>query len=129
MRANLQAAEAKKKAEAAAKAAAATEIPGDSMEQEGRLEGQLVSRVGRLGFVCVSTREDIFLFDILSLGGGAFDYGLKSILQDEKIMKVFHDVRQPSDMLFHQYKVGWKLKTRFSNLNFSKSSGEATERV
>jgi len=69
------------------------------------LEGELLGRVGVLCYLVISTVQDVFMFDILKMGKNAFDYGLRSILQDENIMKVFHDVRMPSDILFHQYDV------------------------
>jgi len=69
------------------------------------LEGELLGRSGVLCYLIVSTVQDVFMFDILKMGGNAFDYGLRSILQDENIMKVFHDVRMPSDILFNQYDI------------------------
>jgi len=69
------------------------------------LEGELLGRVGVLCYLVISTVQDVFMFDILKMGKNAFDYGLRSILQDENIMKVFHDVRMPSDILFNQYDV------------------------
>uniref|UniRef100_UPI00358E37EC piRNA biogenesis protein EXD1-like n=1 Tax=Myxine glutinosa TaxID=7769 RepID=UPI00358E37EC len=47
----------------------------------------------------------LFLFDILSIGAEGFKNGLKSILQDENILKVMHDCRLLSDCTYYQFGV------------------------
>jgi len=69
------------------------------------LEGELLGRVGKLCYLLISTPQDVFMFDMIQLGQDSLVYGVKVILQDENIVKVFHDARQASDILFHQYEV------------------------
>ncbi|XP_055946429.1 uncharacterized protein LOC129976735 [Argiope bruennichi] len=69
------------------------------------LEGIKISRSGTLTWLCISTPYCNFLFDILALGEQAFQKGLKSILEDAKIQKIFHDCRLASDCLYHKYNV------------------------
>ncbi|GFT77305.1 piRNA biogenesis protein EXD1 [Nephila pilipes] len=69
------------------------------------LEGPEISRSGILTWLCVSTSSCTFLFDILTLGKEAFRRGLKSILENSRIQKIFHDCRLVSDCLYHQYEV------------------------
>ncbi|KAL8603181.1 hypothetical protein ACOMHN_032627 [Nucella lapillus] len=51
----------------------------------------------------VSTEVHTMFFDIKSLGKDGFDTGLNGFLQSTKVVKVIHDCRRPSDLLFHQY--------------------------
>ncbi|XP_046563433.1 piRNA biogenesis protein EXD1-like [Haliotis rubra] len=53
----------------------------------------------------MSTKEEVFLFDVLSLGSECFQRGLQEIMESGKILKVMHDCRQPSDLLYHQFGV------------------------
>ncbi|GBN80873.1 piRNA biogenesis protein EXD1, partial [Araneus ventricosus] len=69
------------------------------------LEGIEISRSGTLTWLCVSTSCCNFLFDFLSLGEDAFKKGLKSILENARIQKIFHDCRLASDCLYHKYGV------------------------
>ncbi|CAL1290107.1 unnamed protein product [Larinioides sclopetarius] len=69
------------------------------------LEGIDISRSGTLTWLCVSTKSCNFLFDFLSLGEDAFKKGLKSILENAGIQKIFHDCRLASDCLYHKYGV------------------------
>jgi len=64
-----------------------------------------VGRHGELSLISLSSEETVYIFDVVSLGCKCFQRGIKDILQDDDIIKVFHDVRQPSDMLYHQYKI------------------------
>ncbi|XP_061420125.1 piRNA biogenesis protein EXD1 isoform X1 [Lethenteron reissneri] len=68
------------------------------------LNGNNISRFGKLCWLQVSTKETVYLFDILTLGYEAFDFGLRRILENEAILKVVHDCRFLSDCLYHQYK-------------------------
>ncbi|GFS69417.1 piRNA biogenesis protein EXD1 [Nephila pilipes] len=69
------------------------------------LEGLKISRSGTLVWLCISTSFCTFLFDILKLGETAFQNGLKSILENSRIQKIFHDCRFASDCLYHVYKI------------------------
>lgn len=72
------------------------------------LEGQFLGRHGKLSLISFATPEKIYMFDIVAIGDRCFDMGLRKILEDSDIQKVFHDVRQPSDILYHKYKVTLK---------------------
>lgn len=61
--------------------------------------------LGRSGEICLvqlSTVEQVYLFDVLLLKKEdplvAF---LKTILEDENIIKIIHDVKMAADALFH----------------------------
>ncbi|KAF8788824.1 piRNA biogenesis protein EXD1 like protein [Argiope bruennichi] len=69
------------------------------------LEGPKISRNGILTWLCISTASCTYLFDILALGKKSFQSGLKFILENSKIKKIFHDCRLASDCLFHMYNV------------------------
>ncbi|XP_071088034.1 uncharacterized protein [Haliotis cracherodii] len=69
------------------------------------MEGVCIGRDGTLCWLQVSTKEEVFLFDVLSLGSECFQRGLLEILESGKILKVMHDCRQPSDLLYHQFGV------------------------
>ena len=68
-------------------------------------EGRLLGREGSLAWLALSTPEEVFLFDVISLGRDAFKYGLKTIIEDRKSLKVVHDSRFLADCLHHQYEV------------------------
>ena len=72
------------------------------------LEGQFLGRHGKLSLISFATPEKIYMVDVVKFGDCCFDMGLRKILEDSDIQKVFHDVRQPSDILYHRYNV--KLK-------------------
>ena len=65
------------------------------------LEGQSLGRHGNLSLVSVATRTEVFLFDIVKLPQCMEE--LQDLFESPATMKVFHDVRLPSDILFHQY--------------------------
>ncbi|XP_078683258.1 uncharacterized protein LOC144917276 isoform X1 [Branchiostoma floridae x Branchiostoma belcheri] len=67
------------------------------------MQGINIGRKGKICWVQVATRNSIFLFDVLTLGAPCLDAGLGQVLQDENILKVMHDCRNPSDALWHQY--------------------------
>jgi hypothetical protein len=69
------------------------------------LEGQILGRSGKLSLISFSTSEAVYVYDVVALGTELFDVDLRFILESERVMKVFHDVRQASDILFHQYKI------------------------
>ncbi|KAK9806929.1 hypothetical protein WJX72_007854 [[Myrmecia] bisecta] len=74
-------------------------------------EGVNLGRHGKLCLVQVATRDQVWLFDVSTLGKTAFasvdskQHSLKSILQSPTVRKVIYDVRQDSDALYHQYEV------------------------
>ncbi|CAH1777738.1 unnamed protein product [Owenia fusiformis] len=69
------------------------------------VEGVNIGRNGKLCWVQVALKEDIFLFDILALGKDCFSEGLAEILSSDIVMKIIHDCRNISDMLFSQYDI------------------------
>ena len=95
----------------------ATELFDLAMEEIGEqnmigvsLEGQKLGRKGKLSLLVISTPKSVFLFDVLSpsMEHVCFDRGLRQVLENPGIMKVFHDVRLPSDLLYHQYGIVMK---------------------
>lgn len=73
-------------------------------------QGCKISRNGMLSWVCISSKERVFLFDIDQLGKDAFDKGLRRIFEDEDVEKVIHDCRLAADCLLH------KFQTEINNL-------------
>ncbi|XP_007908852.1 piRNA biogenesis protein EXD1 isoform X1 [Callorhinchus milii] len=69
------------------------------------VEGVDVCRFGKLCWLQIATKSQIYLFDISLLGAVAFKNGLAMILTDSNILKVIHDCRLVSDCLYHQYGV------------------------
>ncbi|GIY56094.1 piRNA biogenesis protein EXD1 [Caerostris darwini] len=69
------------------------------------LEGPKISRSGVLTWLCISSKACNFLFDVVALGKSVFSNGLKSILEDHRILKIFHDCRFAADCLYHMYNV------------------------
>jgi len=72
------------------------------------MQGKNLSRTGVLSLVLLSTKEAIFLFDVLALGEKfIFDSEspLRNILEDSGVMKVLHDSRIICDLLHHKYQV------------------------
>ena len=68
-------------------------------------EGKMLGRHGQLCWVALSTEDDVFMFDIISLGEDVFKFGLRHILQEGSIRKIVHDARFIADCLHHQYGV------------------------
>ncbi|KAF2078104.1 hypothetical protein CYY_000575 [Polysphondylium violaceum] len=62
---------------------------------------------GQLSLIQISTESSarVYLFDIIALGASAFKYGLKDILESKNILKIVHDCRRDSEILFHQHQV------------------------
>ncbi|KAK3577118.1 hypothetical protein CHS0354_037153 [Potamilus streckersoni] len=69
------------------------------------LEGVEIGRNGKLLWLQIGLPDHVFLFDVLTLGKDCFDEGLKDILENGNILKVLHNCRFPSDLLFHQYDI------------------------
>ena len=46
---------------------------------------------------------EIFAFDLYNMGENAFRWGLNSVLTEPRVIKVVHDSRQLSDLLYHQF--------------------------
>ncbi|XP_063281834.1 piRNA biogenesis protein EXD1-like [Pelobates fuscus] len=63
-------------------------------------------RDGKLCWLQVATKSQVYLFDIFTLGPSVFKNGLKMVLEDRGIVKVIHDCRGLSDCLAHQYGIG-----------------------
>lgn len=70
-----------------------------------KLEGPSIKRGGVLPSLSIATRDNVYIFDIIQLGTKAFKFGLGHVFKNAAIIKVFHDVRMSSDMLYHDYKV------------------------
>ena len=68
-------------------------------------EGGLLGRACPLAFLLLATREDVFMFDVERMGEEGWQYGLRTVLQDSKLVKILHDCRQLSDCLWHQHNV------------------------
>ena len=68
-------------------------------------EGRSLGRDGVLAWLGFSTNEEVFLFDIISIGSDAFTYGLKTIIEDRDSLKIVHDSRLLADCLYHQFDV------------------------
>uniref|UniRef100_UPI00398F3EB7 piRNA biogenesis protein EXD1 isoform X2 n=1 Tax=Pristiophorus japonicus TaxID=55135 RepID=UPI00398F3EB7 len=69
------------------------------------VKGIDVCRFGKLCWIQIATKDQIYLFDIFLLGAVVFKNGLKMVLEDTNILKVIHDCRLVSDCLYHQYRV------------------------
>jgi hypothetical protein len=72
------------------------------------VQGKRVGRHGELSLVLLSTRENVYVFDVVTLGGDTC-FGtssqLRDILEDGGVMKVIHDCRHASDMFNHKYQI------------------------
>lgn len=53
----------------------------------------LVIEAGKLYYLSACTRSAVYIFNMDKLDRAAFKYGLKYILENKNIVKVFHDVR------------------------------------
>lgn len=77
------------------------------------LEGEKLSRTGTLTIITifVEPHNHVYIFDVLLLKDAAFSTAgatgntLKQILESPSIPKVFFDVRNDSDALFHHHKI------------------------
>mmetsp|Transcript_4171 Transcript_4171/g.12537 ORF Transcript_4171/g.12537 Transcript_4171/m.12537 type:complete len:317 (+) Transcript_4171:124-1074(+) len=69
-------------------------------------EGVRLSRTGRLCLVQVASTSKVYLYDVVVVGAKVFtEGGLKAVLEDERILKLFHDCRHDCDALFWQFNV------------------------
>ncbi|XP_026855215.2 piRNA biogenesis protein EXD1 [Electrophorus electricus] len=59
----------------------------------------------RLCWLQIATKNKVYLFDILLLGGRAFKNGLSMILENDHILKVTHDCRRIAGCLMAQFRV------------------------
>jgi len=78
------------------------------------MEGQVLGRHGKTSLLVISSQDEVFVFDLLSMGVNAFKWGLYSVLRNKDVVKVVHDCRQLSDTLYHQY--GLELENVFDTL-------------
>lgn len=72
------------------------------------MQGQALSRLGTVSVIVLSTKERLYVFDIVSLGEEwcfSEDSFLREILEDEGIPKVVHDCRALSDILKNKYNI------------------------
>uniref|UniRef100_UPI0037E706BF piRNA biogenesis protein EXD1 n=1 Tax=Semicossyphus pulcher TaxID=241346 RepID=UPI0037E706BF len=74
-------------------------------------DGVEVYQHGRLCWLQISTKNKVYLFDILLLGARAFKNGLSMILESKQTLKVIHDCRAIAGCLFAQF--GVKLSNVF----------------
>ncbi|KAM6968622.1 piRNA biogenesis protein EXD1 [Tautogolabrus adspersus] len=68
-------------------------------------DGVEVFQHGRLCWLQISTKNKVYLFDILVLGARAFKNGLSMILENKHILKVIHDCRALAGCLVAQFGV------------------------
>lgn len=68
-------------------------------------DGRTINRFGEISLLTIGTRNMIYLFDLHILGEDAFTNGLSSIIENQNILKVCHDVRMVSDCLQPKYNV------------------------
>eukprot|EP00403_Amphidinium_massartii_P010986 CAMPEP_0178417230 /NCGR_PEP_ID=MMETSP0689_2-20121128/24468_1 /TAXON_ID=160604 /ORGANISM="Amphidinium massartii, Strain CS-259" /LENGTH=610 /DNA_ID=CAMNT_0020038591 /DNA_START=110 /DNA_END=1942 /DNA_ORIENTATION=- len=70
------------------------------------IEGVGLGRTGEICIVQVADRQGrIYLFDVTTLGKTVFASGLKALLESEKVVKLFYDLRADTDALWHLHKV------------------------
>ncbi|PSN35425.1 hypothetical protein C0J52_13194 [Blattella germanica] len=68
------------------------------------IEGRF-RRGTKLSVLCVSTPNDVFVFDLQTLGEEALSNGLRALLESTEVEKIIHDSRFISDCLKHTYEV------------------------
>ncbi|PVD34404.1 hypothetical protein C0Q70_05676 [Pomacea canaliculata] len=68
-------------------------------------EGVSMGRSGKLCWLLMASRDEIVFFDILSMGKEAISAGIGDLLESSLVLKVIHDCRLPSDLLYHQYNI------------------------
>lgn len=70
------------------------------------IEGIDLCRYGKIAIIQIATPDDkLYLIDIIKLGKKAFEVGLKNLLENENIEKIFYDVRVDCDSLYHLFGV------------------------
>ena len=69
-------------------------------------EGRDLGRGGTLDILSVATKDkEVYLFDISALGRGAFDAGLRALLENKEVEKMMFDCRGDADALKHLFGV------------------------
>ncbi|XP_033646415.1 piRNA biogenesis protein EXD1-like [Asterias rubens] len=69
------------------------------------LEAETLGRKSKLSLLQICCGNQVYIFDIVTLGPVFFSQGLADILESQAIVKVIHDSRWTSDQLFHQYSI------------------------
>jgi exonuclease 3'-5' domain-containing protein 1 len=70
------------------------------------LEGVDLGRTGTISVITIATNEnEIFIFDITTLGEEAFKSGLRRLLEDSRVKKIFYDLRKDCEALFQLYNI------------------------
>lgn len=62
-------------------------------------------RYARISFFVISTRNKVYLFDIIFTPDHFWDMGLRSILEDKNVQKVVYDGKTVADLLLNRYKI------------------------
>eukprot|EP00929_Paragymnodinium_shiwhaense_P112242 TRINITY_DN80508_c0_g1_i1.p1 TRINITY_DN80508_c0_g1~~TRINITY_DN80508_c0_g1_i1.p1 ORF type:complete len:394 (+),score=22.97 TRINITY_DN80508_c0_g1_i1:68-1249(+) len=68
-------------------------------------EGKDLGRDGVLSLVQAASPGAAYIFDVHATGGAAFDWGLRSLLEDPSLMKLMFDCRNDADALQHLHNV------------------------
>ncbi|XP_022086748.1 uncharacterized protein LOC110977172 [Acanthaster planci] len=68
-------------------------------------EAERLGRRAKISLLQICCANQVFLFDVLSLGPSVFTQGLADVLESPAVVKVMHDSRWASDQLYHQYSV------------------------
>ncbi|EFA84207.1 3'-5' exonuclease domain-containing protein [Heterostelium album PN500] len=75
------------------------------------VEGLEMGKQGEISLVQVGLMSGrVFLFDVLRLGQQLFDRGLRQILESNNILKIVHDCRRDSEILYHRHQRAVDLK-------------------
>eukprot|EP01133_Synstelium_polycarpum_P000435 gene435-518_t len=70
------------------------------------LEGVEMGKQGQVALVQLALMNGtVFLFDICALGQAAFTGGLKETLESRTVLKIVHDCRRDSEILYHRHSV------------------------
>ncbi|XP_067013763.2 uncharacterized protein [Anabrus simplex] len=72
-----------------------------ALEMLGANDGFL----NNVGLFSVATESQVYVFDLKLLGESLFDVGLRETLESEEIVKVVHNCRVMSNILYHEYRV------------------------
>lgn len=81
------------------------------------VEGVHLCREGTISIVQVCPKSNMaeqitYLFDIVTLGEAAFEYGLQNLLESKAVRKVMFDGRSANDALYHNF--GFKMLNVYS---------------
>ncbi|XP_038055757.1 uncharacterized protein LOC119727771 [Patiria miniata] len=69
------------------------------------MEAEKLGRRAKVSLLQICCVNQVFIFDVLSLGPSVFTQGLAEVLESPAVVKVMHDSRWTSDQLYHQYSV------------------------